>query len=116
MDDPRPADARQIVPVETGTLKESIGQHAEQTSRTTVVGSIGSNLDYSVFVAKGTKPHTIRGSPLAWEENGGMHFATVVHHPGTAPQPFIRPAIEIHRGDLKRLLGEALEKTKNDVS
>jgi hypothetical protein len=52
---------------------------------------------YSLFVHDGTAPHVIDARPggvLAFESHGQIMFATSVNHPGTAPRPFLRSALE----------------------
>ncbi|WP_037935373.1 hypothetical protein [Streptosporangium roseum] len=57
---------------------------------------------YGLFVEVGTRPHTIRpkkpGGLLRWVSGGKVHFAKVVHHPGTSAQPHLRPALDDIRG------------------
>jgi hypothetical protein len=41
----------------------------------------------------GTRAHIIRGNPfLAFQINGSTVIRRMVHHPGTAPRPFVRVA------------------------
>jgi hypothetical protein len=52
---------------------------------------------YSLFVHEGTRPHIINARPggvLAFQSHGQTVFATSVNHPGTAPRPFLRRALE----------------------
>lgn len=55
-----------------------------------------------LFMEVGTRPHVIRplrpGGWLRWVSGGRVHFAQIVHHPGTSPQPHLRPALEDLRG------------------
>lgn len=56
---------------------------------------------YSGFVELGTRPHEIRprdARALRWVNASGIHFASRVWHPGTTPQPFLRPALMVDRG------------------
>jgi len=57
---------------------------------------------YPLYVEFGTRPHVIRpkrpGGMLRWEDQTGVHYALKVHHPGTRPQPFMRPALDDIRG------------------
>ncbi|MEV0584104.1 hypothetical protein [Nonomuraea sp. NPDC050310] len=58
---------------------------------------------YGLFVEVGTRPHVIRprtpGGWLRWVgSDGKVHFARQVHHPGTAAQPHLRPALDDLRG------------------
>ncbi len=59
---------------------------------------IGSRNDHALFVELGTSPHEIRprdpNGVLAFPgRDGKTVFARVVHHPGTRPQPYLRPAL-----------------------
>lgn len=48
------------------------------------------------WVLGGTRPHEIRprnAKALYWVDRGGSHFARLVHHPGTKPNPFVRRAV-----------------------
>lgn len=55
---------------------------------------------YGLFVEVGTAPHIIRSHgdyPLRNRKTGQI-FGPVVHHPGTAAQPHLRPALDDLRG------------------
>lgn len=55
---------------------------------------------YGLFVEVGTAPHVIRSHgpyPLRNRRTGQV-FGPVVNHPGTAAQPYLRPALEDLRG------------------
>lgn len=79
----------------TGNLTKSI--HGEMTFATkgSAEGEIVADAKYASFVENGTRPHDIRprnAKALRWVDAGGVHFARVVHHPGTKPYPFMGPA------------------------
>lgn len=82
-------DAKLMVHVKTGVLQASI--------RRAVNGDrfrVGSDLERSVYLEEGTAAHVIRprnGKALMWP--GADHPWALVHHPGTAPAPFLRPAL-----------------------
>lgn len=82
-------DAKLLVHVKSGDLKASI--------RRAVNGGtfrVGSDLDYSVYLEEGTAAHVIRprnGKALMWE--GADHPYALVHHPGTAAAPYLRPSL-----------------------
>lgn len=49
-----------------------------------------------VWTITGTRPHLIRpvrAQALRWEDLAGTHFAKLVRHPGTRPQPWLREAL-----------------------
>lgn len=80
-------------PVDEGELQGSI--YAEGTSdpltwKVVVGAGHGADVEF------GTGPHEIRpvkGKFLRFKIDGREIFARMVHHPGTAPQPYLRPAV-----------------------
>jgi len=82
---------RQLVPVDTGTLRDSIAVVKDGGSYH--IGPVG--VEYAKYVEYGTKPHVIMAKPggvLAFQSGGGTAFAKSVKHPGTKAQPYIQPA------------------------
>jgi HK97 gp10 family phage protein len=97
-------------PVKSGRLLGSIQKQAEGLS-----GSVGPTVPYAVYVEYGTSPHEIRpvfSSVLAFEVAGKMVFTTVVHHPGTRAQPFIRETVE----DVKEKIPELWQKVFEEAT
>jgi hypothetical protein len=101
-------------PVRYGHLRNSLTE-AVHTEGDRVIGTVGSALDYAVWVHEGTAAHIIRpktparwvikngkrvkvGGVLAWggktAGSAPTHFAGSVHHPGTKGRPFLRRAME----------------------
>lgn len=76
------------------SLNEALDDIADRWTGTKVVYIVGSDLDYSAAVEFGTQPHPISGDPLAFTVDGETVFAQTVDHPGTDPQPYLRPALE----------------------
>ena len=87
---------RMAAPKDTGALAESI-----RSMRHTSLGAGGAvdllvtaHKPYAGFVLHGTKPHDItprNKQALSWmAPSGDQTFATIVHHPGTKPNPFPR--------------------------
>lgn len=88
-------EARRRAPVDTGRLRSSIVSRAEGSGRS-VGYVIGTNVNYAAAVEYGTAPHVIKPKykrALYWP--GAAHPVAQVNHPGTRPQPFLRPAIEM---------------------
>lgn len=84
-------DMRQGCPVKTGALHRSIRE---------VGNKIFVGTDHWHYVEYGTPAHIIRpvvAKALRWESADGVHFAKVVHHPGTRENPFIRTAFYKYR-------------------
>lgn len=62
---------------------------------------IGSSLKYATVVELGGPPHVIRakrGKALRWvDDEGRVHFARKVNHPGQLAQPHLRLALYTRR-------------------
>jgi len=83
----------ELVPVDTGRLKNSIGMRREGGRKIIVEAKA----PYAGFVEYGTRPHVIRPrrkKVLRFEVDGKVVFTTRVYHPGTSPQPYWRPSFE----------------------
>jgi hypothetical protein len=52
---------------------------------------------YAYYHHRGTKPHIIEGS-LEFRTGGRLVHTRIVHHPGTAPNPFLRNALPAFMG------------------
>jgi HK97 gp10 family phage protein len=88
-------EARRRAPVDTGRLRSSIVSRAENSGRS-IGYVVGTNVNYAAAVEYGTAPHVIKPrdkKALFWP--GAAHPVAQVNHPGTRPQPFLRPAIEL---------------------
>jgi hypothetical protein len=94
-------DARRLAPKKTGALAASIRARKSSTRRYRVyVGT-----DHWRFMEYGVRPHQItprRKRALYWD--GAPHPMSVVNHPGTLGQPFMRPAL-YHKRTMFRLPG-----------
>lgn len=83
-------DARQYVPKRSGRLAESL--RAEVHDKVLRVGSL--DVNYATDVEMGTSPHVIlprNKKALHWPD--ADHPVARVNHPGTRPQPYLRPAL-----------------------
>lgn len=103
------AEAQKTAPVDEGPLRRSLTWGLLGSSPASMRARVGSNLKYSVWVSRGTKPHVIRpksgrkganGRPAAlrFPSKGGVVFAKVVKHPGTKANEYLVKAL----GVLKR--------------
>lgn len=112
------SSAKQLAPVDTGRLRSSIASEVVRIADDVLEGHVGTNVDYAEEVEFGTSAHTITADSgvLAWETEGETHFARSVQHPGTEPQPFLRPAVEQHRGDIRQLFVDAVDDAIAEVS
>jgi len=97
-------EMRRQAPRRTGRLANSI-QARDVPRGFAVVPTV----DYAVFVEYGTRPHVIlprRARALRFEVNGDIVYCTRVHHPGTAPNPFVGRTAEWAAEELPRLAAE----------
>jgi HK97 gp10 family phage protein len=110
------AEMEALVPVDTGNLRGSLGIRV--SSHTVTIGPNTNVAPYAGFVEFGTKPHIIRpkspGGVLAFKIGGRQVFAKMVHHPGTKPQPYVRPAFEAWVDSLGSMAAEANVKVITD--
>ena len=106
------AEMESRVPVKTGQLKGSLSIRVD--SDRVIIGPNESVAPYAGYVEFGTKPHIIRPkSPsgvLVFTMNGRKVFAKSVHHPGTKPEPYIRPAFEAWVDSLGTMAADANAK------
>lgn len=101
--------AKLLAPTRSGLLHDAIifrkQRDKSTTYSTTYAVGIGSKAWYAHFIEYGTAPHTIRAkrarvlaqrptSFVVTRQTVGGVFGTVVEHPGTRAQPFLRPAWE----------------------
>jgi len=88
-----------VCPVDNGFLRNSIHYKVEGDTIWIKMA------DYALYVEFGTPPHIIKpktAKALHWKAGGKDVFASIVHHPGTRPQPFIRNTLRSHFGDIIR--------------
>lgn len=89
-----------------GRLRDSISNRRTGS----VIVQFTTGVPYATYVMRGTRPHTIaprNAKALYWSDSGGSHFARLVHHPGTKPNPFVEKAVR----PLMPLLAEKLAAT-----
>lgn len=92
----------------SGALAASL-RVSVRARRGTVTAAVKTNLFYARFVEYGTRRHTIKastGSALAF--GGAMVWS--VDHPGTAPHPFMRPALDTRAGAAVVAAGEYIKQ------
>lgn len=95
-------EAKSIVHKKTSTLASHI-----EVEFGNLEAIIGTNIKYAEGLEYGTAPHEIRPvtkKALYWP--GAAHPVKVVHHPGTKPYPFLRPAFLNKVGNLIKYLQE----------
>lgn len=91
--------ATPATPVRTGRLRAGNQMQVDAPTGWRVEGRVFNDTEYALAVHNGTPPHVIRprnAQALRFEgAGGGIVFATVVHHPGTRPRPFLAEGASI---------------------
>lgn len=91
--------------IRRGTLRDSIQADQQDDNAWTV----GTDLEYAVWVHEGTEPHTIEGNPwLYWP--GAEHPVRRVEHPGYEGNPWFDHALDDVEGRLDEYLEMALSE------
>lgn len=91
------AEAKMRAPIDKGFLRSSTQANVDQ-AESHLLGFVQVGAEYGLAVEEGTRPHVIRPKgkkALYWK--GAKHPVKGVRHPGTAPQPFMRPAAKAVR-------------------
>jgi hypothetical protein len=116
------AEAKRTVRRKTGHLGRSIvpGSISRDSA------SVEARTPYAATIEKGSRPHIIKpkkAKVLAWGGNRRLsgklrkgsratNFATIVHHPGTKPYPFLLPAAKKAAGRFR----DAVVRAWNDAA
>ena len=93
--------AKQLCPVDTGNLRNSIAHTTENNNRTVIIGS---SVEYAPFVELGTGKFAEGGggrqTPWSYQDSNGNWHTTS----GMPPRPYLRPAIENHKDEYRHVL------------
>ncbi|GAA2860106.1 HK97-gp10 family putative phage morphogenesis protein [Nonomuraea rubra] len=95
-------------PVDTGNLKNSIGVDPIDDWMGFEAGPTAA---YGADVEYGTEPHEIKArnaGALFWE--GAEHPVKSIQHPGTDPQPYMRPAFDQATEPLDKVMAQIAKK------
>lgn len=105
------AGAQARVRVDTGNLKNSIGQDFDDDG---MGFEAGPTANYGGVIEYGSRPHEIRprnAKALHWVDGeGGDQFRRRVWHPGTQPYPYMRPAFDAAIAPLDEIMGQIGKK------
>jgi HK97 gp10 family phage protein len=103
-------------PVKSGKLRGSLTIKVEPGK--VIIGPEEIVAPYAGYVEFGTKAHDIRpkkaGGVLVFYVGGKKVIARKVRHPGTRPQPYVRPAFEAWVDSLGTMAAEANAKVLTD--
>ena len=101
-------DAKKKAPKGTGELRRSIENHVEQKG-TDIIGVVYTPLEYAPYVEFGTglfaEEEGRKDVPWHYQDEKGEWHSTS----GMKPHPYLRPALEENRENIKRILKEGLK-------
>ena len=101
--------AKQKAPKDTGALRRSITSEVEREGNE-MVGTVFTPLEFAPYVEFGTGLFAESGGrsdvPWCYQDDKGEWHSTS----GQKPQPFMRPALNENREQIKRILKEAIQK------
>lgn len=97
--------AKQNAPKDTGALRRSIASRVEGNQ-----GIVFTPLEYAPYIEFGTGLFAEQGgradTPWSYKDDKGEWHTTN----GIKPHPFLRPALESNRAQIKKLLGKGITK------
>jgi HK97 gp10 family phage protein len=102
---------RERAPDYTGNLRREITSTVAGTTAAEGVVRVGPSKKawYAHFIEFGTAGHAIqRKRARVLMDVYGTVYGTSVQHPGTKAAPFIRPTLDEHKDEARKLVGEAL--------
>lgn len=96
--------AKDLVPVDTGRLRNSIS-HA--VSEDEMAAYVGTNTSYAPYVELATGIYAEGGRPTPWvyqDANGNWHWTR-----GNRAHPFLKPAVANHAGTYRNIIEDELK-------
>lgn len=96
--------AKDLAPVDTGNLRNSISHTVDEDEPAVYIGS---NTSYAPYVELGTGKYTEGGRPTPWvyqDDNGNWHWTA-----GNPAQPFLKPAVADHPQTYSNIIKDELE-------
>lgn len=98
-------DAKDLCPVDTGQLRNSISHAVDDREQ---AAYIGSDLDYAAYVELGTGIYAEGGGrPTPWvyqDAKGNWHWTR-----GNLAQPFLAPAVKDHQQTYRNIIEDELK-------
>lgn len=96
--------AKDLVPVDTGRLRNSISHKVDDAEK---VVYIGTNVEYAPYVELGTGKYVQGGRPTPWvyqDDNGNWHMTN-----GQRAQPYLKPAVADHAQTYRNIIEDELK-------
>ena len=96
--------AKDLAPVDTGNLRNSISHKVDDGEPAVYIGS---NTSYAPYVELATGIYAEGGRPTPWvyqDENGNWHWTR-----GNKAQPFLKPAVADHTKTYSNIIKDEME-------
>lgn len=96
--------AKDLVPVDTGNLRNSISHAVDEDKLDAYVGT---NTEYAAYVELGTGQYAEGGRPTPWvyqDDNGNWHWTR-----GNPAQPFLKPSVADHAQTYRNIIEDELK-------
>lgn len=96
--------AKDLAPVDTGNLRNSISHKVDDGESAVYIGS---NASYAPYVELGTGKYTEGGRPTPWvyqDDNGNWHWTA-----GNPAQPFLAPAVKEHATTYRNIIEDEMK-------
>lgn len=96
--------AKDLAPVDTGNLRNSISHRVDDGEPAVYIGS---NTSYAAYVELGTGKYYPGGRPTPWvyrDEEGRFHWTA-----GNPAQPFLAPAVKDHPQTYRNIIADELK-------
>lgn len=96
--------AKDLAPVDTGNLRNSISHTVDEDEPAVYIGS---NVEYAAYVELGTGKYTEGGRPTPWvyqDDNGNWHWTR-----GNPAQPFLKPAVAEHAQTYRNIIEDEMK-------
>lgn len=105
------AEAVRMAPVKSGLLRAGlkVSTNNRRGTVTAKVKATGKHAYIAPWLEYGVAAHKISGKKGGWLSFGGL-FAKSVQHPGFAPRPFMRPALDSQAQAALVAVGNAIKK------
>lgn len=96
--------AKELVPVDTGNLRNSITHTVDEEEPAVYIGT---NAEYAPYVELGTGKYAEVGRPTPWvyqDDNGNWHWTA-----GNPAQPFLKPAVADHAQTYRNIIEDEMK-------
>ena len=96
--------AKDLAPVDTGNLRNSISHAVDEGE---LAAYVGSNTSYAAYVELGTGKYASGGRPTPWvyqDDNGNWHWTA-----GNSAQPFLKPAVADHQKTYRNIIEDEMK-------